>query len=93
MGPVNVRAVMDWPTPDSRKALERFLGFAYFYRRFIRKSSQLATPLTASTSTRATFRWSGAAEATFTNLNSCFFSAPILIAPDPTRQFVVEVNA
>ncbi len=92
MDPDKVKAVVDWPTPDSRKALQRFLGFANFYRRFIRNFSQLAVPLTALTSTKTTFRWSGAAEAAFTNLKSCFVSAPILIAPDPTRQFVVEVD-
>ncbi len=33
MDPDKVRAVVDWPTPDSCKALQRFLGFANFYRR------------------------------------------------------------
>ncbi|KAL0170808.1 hypothetical protein M9458_035404, partial [Cirrhinus mrigala] len=31
-----VKAITEWPVPDSRKALQRFLGFANFYRRFIR---------------------------------------------------------
>ncbi len=74
MDPDRVKAVVNWPTPDSRKALLRFLGFANFYRRFIRNFSQLAVPLTALTSTKMMFRWSNA-------------------APDPTRQFVVEVDA
>ncbi len=93
MDPDRVKAVVDWPTPDSRKALLRFLGFANFYRRFIRNFSQLAAPLTALTSTKMTFRWSNAAEAAFTKLRGRFVSAPILRAPDPTRQFVVEVDA
>ncbi|KAL0185788.1 hypothetical protein M9458_017458, partial [Cirrhinus mrigala] len=86
MDPDKIKAVVDWPTPE-------FLGFANFYRRFIRNFSQLATPLTALTSARTTFRWSSAAEAAFTKLKSRFVSAPILVAPDPTRQFVVEVDA
>ncbi len=93
MDPDKVKAVVSWPTPDSRKALQRFLGFANFYRRFIRNFSQLATPLTALTSTKTAFRWSIAAEAAFTKLRSRFVSASILRAPDPTRQFVVEVDA
>ncbi len=93
MDPDRVQAVVDWPTPDSRKALQRFLGFANFYRRFIRSFSQLAAPLTALTSIKTPFRWSSAAEAAFTKLKGCFVSAPILIAPDPSRQFVVEVDA
>ncbi len=93
MDPDKVKAVVSWPTPDSRKALQRFLGFANFYRRFIRNFSQLAAPLTALTSTKMAFRWSNAAEAAFTKLRSRFVSASILRAPDPTRQFVVEVDA
>ncbi len=42
MDPDKSHAVVDWPTPDSRKALQRFLGFANFYQRFIRNFSQLA---------------------------------------------------
>ncbi len=93
MDPDKVKVVVDWPSPDSRKALQRFLGFANFYRRFIRNFSQLAAPLTALTSPRTTFRWSDTAEAVFTKLKSRFVSPPILIAPDPSRQFVVEVDA
>uniref|UniRef100_A0A9J8BP49 Reverse transcriptase/retrotransposon-derived protein RNase H-like domain-containing protein n=1 Tax=Cyprinus carpio carpio TaxID=630221 RepID=A0A9J8BP49_CYPCA len=93
MDPDKVKAVIDWPSPDSRKALQRFLGFANFYRRFIRNFSQLVAPLTALTSPRTTFRWSDTAEAVYAKLKSRFVSAPILVAPDPARQFVVEVDA
>jgi hypothetical protein len=93
MDPDRVKAVMEWPSPDSRKALQRFLGFANFYRRFIRNFSQLAAPLTALTSPRVTFRWSDTAEAVFAKLKSRFVSAPILVSPDSSRQFVVEVDA
>ncbi len=93
MDPEKIMAVVEWPSPDSRKALQRFLGFANFYRRFIRNFSQLASPLTALTSPRTTFRWSDAAEAAFAKLKSRFVSTPILTTPDPSRQFVVEVDA
>ncbi len=85
MDPDKIQAVVDWPTPDSRKALQRFLGFANFYRHFIRSFSQLAAPLTALTSTKTLFSWSSAAEAAFTKLKGCFVSAPILIAPETTH--------
>ncbi|KAI2664142.1 Transposon Tf2-8 polyprotein [Labeo rohita] len=93
MDPDKVKAVVDWPIPDSCKPLQRFLGFANFYRHFIRNFSQLASPLTALTSTKTAFRWSNTADVAFTKLKDCFVSAQILIAPDPSRQFVVEVDA
>ncbi len=42
-----VRAVTDWPQPTTVKELQRFLGFANFYRRFIRNYSLIASPLTS----------------------------------------------
>ncbi|KAG1927362.1 retrotransposable element [Pimephales promelas] len=88
-----VQAVVDWPVPDSRVALQRFLGFANFYRRFIRNFSQVAAPLTALTSVKSCFRWSESAQEAFDRLKVLFTTAPILIMPDITRQFIVEVDA
>ncbi len=91
--PAKVRAVAKWPIPDSRKALQRFLGFTNFYRRFIRNFSLVAAPLTALTSPKVTFRWNSQAQETFDVLKSRFISAPVLCLPDPERQFIVEVDA
>ncbi|KAG1927215.1 hypothetical protein F2P79_024404 [Pimephales promelas] len=93
MDPDKVRAVLDWAVPDSRVALQRFLGFANFYRRFIRNFSQVAAPLTALTSSKTRFVWSGNAQDAFDRFKRLFTSAPILITPDPKRQFIVEVDA
>ncbi len=93
MDPDKVRAVIEWPVLDSRIALQWFLGFANFYRRFIRSFSQVAAPLTALTSIRSHFTWSEVAQNAFDHLKRLFTSAPILITPDPTRQFIVEVDA
>ncbi len=54
--PTKIEAVAMWPVPDSRKALQRFLGFANFYRRYIRNFGQITAPLTALTSTKVVFR-------------------------------------
>ncbi len=93
MDPAKVRAVMDWPVPDSRTALQRFLGFANFYRRFIHNFSQVAAPLTALTLTKSLYAWSNAAQEAFDRLKGLFSSAPILITPDTSGQFIVEVDA
>ena len=93
MDPAKTKAVTDWPTPSTRKELQRFLGFSNFYRRFIRNYSSGAAPLTALTSQSVPYRWSSTAEKAFCELKSRFTSAPILIFPDPSRQFIVEVDA
>ncbi|XP_075894338.1 uncharacterized protein LOC142896522 [Nelusetta ayraudi] len=93
MDPAKVSAVTAWPIPESRKQLQRFLGFANFYRRFIRGYSTVAAPLTALTSSKVPFCWTTAADAAFQALKTRFTSAPILRMPDPDRQYVVEVDA
>lgn len=88
-----IEAVSQWEPPTIRKKLQQFLGFANFYRCFIRNYSTIAAPLTQLTSTTRPFQWNTTAQNAFDTLKELFVSAPILIQPDPTRQFVVEVDA
>ncbi|KAK3505639.1 hypothetical protein QTP70_004727 [Hemibagrus guttatus] len=79
-----VTAIRNWPTPTIVKELQRFLGFANFYRRFIQNYSSIANPLTSLL--RKSLPWSPSAEEAFT-------TAPLLVHPDPNKPFIVEVNA
>lgn len=88
-----ISAVTSGPTPDCRKQLQPFPGFANFYRRFIRGYRTIAAPLRALTSSKTSFRWSQAAEEAFRHLKACFTFAPNLLVPDVSRQLVVAVDA
>jgi len=57
MDTTKVQAVQEWPRPESRKQLHRFLGFANFYRRFNQNYSCVAEPLTSLTSVNRPFTW------------------------------------
>ena len=89
MDPAKISAVTGWPVPENRKKLQQFLGFANFYRRFIRNYSTVAAPLTALTSTKQPFTWTPEANKAFANLKARFTTAPILQMPDADRQFIV----
>ncbi|KAL0180316.1 hypothetical protein M9458_025758, partial [Cirrhinus mrigala] len=93
MDPEKVEAVKAWPAPENRKQLQRFLGFANFYRKFIRGYSSVAAPLHQLTSVKHKFDWSPTADRAFSTLKERFISAPILMLPDTKRQFIVEVDA
>lgn len=91
--PTKVKAVVEWPHPTDRMQLRCFLGFAGFVRRFINGFSQEAAPLNAVTSPSLPFSWTLAAESAFLRLKDLFTTAPVLVHPDPARQFIVEVDA
>ncbi|KAL0149627.1 hypothetical protein M9458_055154 [Cirrhinus mrigala] len=89
-----VNAVRNWPRPSTLKELQRFLGFANFYRRFIRGFSSVAAPLTAMVKKgNSRLSWSSLALQAFTDLRQRFTTAPILHHPDPNKPFLVEVDA
>ncbi|KAI2646332.1 Transposon Tf2-9 polyprotein [Labeo rohita] len=94
MDPSKVQAVTDWPQPTTVKELQRFLGFANFYRRFIRNYSTIASPLTSLLKNKAKkLHWTEEAGQAFDNLKTSFTSASILKHPDPELPFIVEVDA
>ncbi|KAK3545141.1 hypothetical protein QTP70_001467 [Hemibagrus guttatus] len=89
-----VTAVRDWPTPTTVKELQRFLGFANFYRRFIRGYSSVTSPLTNLLRNKPkTLVWTLAALHAFQTLKQAFTTAPLLVHPDPALPFIVEVDA
>ncbi|KAI2643813.1 Transposon Tf2-9 polyprotein [Labeo rohita] len=94
MDPQKLEAVRSWPLPTSLKQLQRFLGFANFYRRFIQGFSATAAPLTALTKpSRGEFQLTPEAIQAFKKLCHLFTTAPVLLHPDLTKPFVVEVDA
>ncbi|KAK1784820.1 hypothetical protein P4O66_003490 [Electrophorus voltai] len=93
-GSVRMDAVKDWPRPRTRKALQHFLGFTNFYRRFIKNFSSIAKPLTDQLWGLARqVRWTPSVERSFEGLKVAFITAPVLQQPDPERPFMVEVDA
>ncbi|XP_044031049.1 uncharacterized mitochondrial protein AtMg00860-like [Siniperca chuatsi] len=89
-----VDAIKSWPTPSTVKELQRFLGFANFYRLFIQSYSSIVHPLTDLLRNKPkSLSWSAAADGAFNTLKEAFTSAPLLIHPDPEKPFVVEVDA
>ena len=93
MDPQKVKAIQEWPAPVDKKGVQRFIGFANFYRRFIVGFSSIVAPITQLTRQHSRFQWSQEAQEAFTKLKALFTSAPILRHPDPALPFVLEVDA
>lgn len=93
MDPEKIKAIADWEPPTTRCQLQRFLGFANFYRRFIRDFSKHTKCLHDLTKKDATWLWTHECQAAFEALKVAFSSAPALRVYDWNRATVAEVDA
>ena len=93
MDPVKVAGVAQWPTPTNRKEVQSFLGFANFYRRFIKDFSHHARPLFDLTKSSTEFSWSPAAATAFQSIKDAVTSSPVLAAPNDDLPFRLEADS
>ena len=93
MSAAKVEEVQNWATPRKVKDVQEFLGFANFYRCFIRDFARLAVPLTALTKKDEPWLWTPHCRKAFTLLKNAFTSAPILAHFDSSLQLLIETDA
>ena len=91
--PDKVQYVLDWETPKSVKDIRRFLGLAGYYRRFIENFSKIAKPMTDLLKKDKKFEWSEKAEEAFQVLKTKLTTAPVLVLPDTSKDFVIFCDA
>ena len=91
--PDKVHAILDWKTPKSAKEIRSFLGLAGYYRRFIENFSKIAKSMTDLLKKDKKFEWSEKAEESFQVLKTKLTTAPVLVLPDTSKDFVVYCDA
>ena len=92
MDPANVEAIIKLEAPKTVKKVQGFLGFANFYRKFIKDFSQRVMPLTNLVKKDTKFDWSEATNEAFSKLKQIFVTAPLLVQFDNTRETVLETH-
>jgi hypothetical protein len=93
MDPVKITGVAEWPTPDSKKEVQSFLGFTNFYCRFIEGFSHLACPLFNLTWNDFKWCWGESERSTLEAIRNRVVSTPILMFPDDTRPLRLEADS
>ena len=92
MDPGKVSAVKSWPTPTMLKKVRAFIGFANFYRRFIKDFSTMARPLHDLTKKDTPWQWNKEQQEAFDSIKQQFCMEPILKVYDPELPTRVEVD-
>ena len=84
---------MKWERPTNATETRSFLGLAGYYQRFIKGFSQISIPLTKLTRKGVPFVWDAKCEDSFRLLKEKLTTAPVLVIPDPTKNFQVYCDA
>ena len=87
------KSVREWAVPKNLRGVRGFIGFANFYRRFIKNFSAIARPLTDLTKKDRSWRWGPEEQNAFDKLIQAFTTPPILKHFDPTKEIIIETDA
>ena len=92
-----LEAINAWPRPSDVHEVRQFLGLTGYYRRFVKDFSKIASPLHSLTSgnvgKKAKIEWNPVHEQAFVALKEKLMSAPVLIAPDPSKAYIMETDS
>lgn len=91
--PAKIASVSQFPVPQSLKEVQRFLGLAGWYHRFVPRFSEKAAPLHALKKKGATWAWTESCQEAFETIKNDLTQTPVLISPDFSRPFKVQTDA
>ena len=87
-----VQGVIEWPVPRSIKDVQKFLGLANYYRRFVKDFAKIAKPLHKMMRKENKWSWGERQQKAFEELKERFMTEPVLVTPDLDKEMRVEVN-
>jgi hypothetical protein len=91
--PIKVKAITQWKEPQRVRDLQRFLGFANFYRRFIRSFSTIARPLHDLLKKGLPWKWGPTEAEAMSKLKTAFATGPVLAFFNYNKKTVLEIDA
>jgi len=87
-----VEEVLNWPVPQNVKKVQKFLGLANYYRRFIKDFAKIAALLHVLVRKEQKWKWEKKQEKAFGKLKTVFTTEPVLAIPDIDREMRVEAD-
>jgi len=87
-----VEGVPSWPAPRNVKEVQKFLGLANYYRRFIENFARISALLHVLVRKEQKWKWEREQEEAFEKLKTVFTTKPILAILDIDREMRVEAD-
>ena len=87
-----VERVLNWSAPRNIKEVQKFLGLANYYRRFIKYFARIVASLYVLVRKEQKWKWEKEQEEAFEKLKIVFTIEPILAIPEINRKMRVEVD-
>ena len=88
-----VKGVLEWPTLQCVKDIQKFLGLANYYRQFIEGFATVARPLHNLVKKDKKWEWTEKEEKAFKELKGRFTKEPVLAASNIDKKMRIEVDA
>jgi len=88
-----IEGVLNWPASRNMKEVQKFLGLANYYKRFIKDFAKIAALLHMLVRKKQKWKWEKKQEEVFEKLKVVFTTESILAIPDIDRKMRVEVDA
>jgi len=88
-----VEGVLNWPAPRNVKEVQKFLGLANYYRRFIKDFARIAMLLHVLVRKKQRWKWEKEQKEVFERLKAVFTTEPILAILDIDKEMRVEADA
>ena len=88
-----VKAISEIKLPKNQKGVREFLGMVGYYRKFISRFVDPTRPMTMLTRKGVKFGWTKECQTGFEYLKTCLTEALILKYPDPSKRYVVFMDA
>jgi transposase InsO family protein len=88
-----ISTIIDRPAPSDAKEFRSFLGLVGYYRKFVKHFAIIACPLTALLKKHSLFVWTSDHQDAFEALKVALSSAPVMAAPDFSKQFCIKTDA
>ncbi|MCO5608605.1 hypothetical protein L7F22_062818 [Adiantum nelumboides] len=93
MDPAKIEAIRNWPDLKNVHEVRSFLGLCSYYRRYVRKFAEIASPLHMLTQKGVPFSWGVSEVTVFQTLKENMTTGSVLILPDLQKSFEVYCDA